>query len=252
MAGYLMSERGRPAEVARFFAIAAILLVCIAGTASAQVPAGGPGSAPGDFQLRLAGRTLRTERTDLPTSPTQGVSTNGRVLLLVQFEGPTQPSWIRALESSGVRGVQPVQPFALLVDAPVAARASIPKSEGVRWTGDYTTDLRLHPHMNAVVRSAANTTDEDTDPEEEIAGAVNIQIARMEKKPEETFREKISRLGGAVIAMQQVGGLDHARVYLPTDKIPEAARLAEVVWIEPMPRNVRVLPGRAAPGPARD
>lgn len=182
-------------------------------------------AAGSDFEIRIAGRTLNTTRIDLPTTPTQGVSTGGRVLMIVQFDGPVRPENVRALEGRGATVVQPLPPFAMVVSAPLKTRTALPGSDGVRWVGDYTPELRVHPDIAAMAHSAANTTDEDADESEAAVRPVNVQFARMEADPEKSFRERIARLGGAVIAVQPVGGVLHGRVYLPDSRVREASLL---------------------------
>ncbi|XXF74955.1 S8 family serine peptidase [Myxococcaceae bacterium GXIMD 01537] len=78
----------------------------------------------------------------------------GKKLHLVQFAGPIQPEWVKAIEATGVKLVTYIPNNAYLVYGDAGAMRSLQRhvdsAEIVQWHGDYLNDFKLDPSIQRV------------------------------------------------------------------------------------------------------
>ncbi|MFE8599426.1 S8 family serine peptidase [Archangium violaceum] len=98
----------------------------------------------------------------------------GKRFHIVQFAGPVQPAWFKALEATGVKVVTYIPNNAYLVYGNPAAMNSLAKHTDttaiIQWDGEYLADFKLHPSVNKIA-----------------TGAYAIQLVKDEGTNEETL-----------------------------------------------------------------
>jgi len=82
----------------------------------------------------------------------------GKRFHIVQFAGPVQPEWYKALEATGVKVVTYIPNNAYLVYGDPAAMTSLQKHTDsaplIQWDGEYLADYKLDPSVNTVATAA--------------------------------------------------------------------------------------------------
>lgn len=91
------------------------------------------------FALDLGGRLFDPRQDTEANVREYG---DGRALRLVQFDGPTQQSWLSSLQAAGVTPLQYVAPFSYVVWSDRASLQRAARTAAVRWSGDFRADYK--------------------------------------------------------------------------------------------------------------
>ncbi|MFY0522257.1 S8 family serine peptidase [Archangium gephyra] len=82
----------------------------------------------------------------------------GKRFHIVQFAGPVQPEWYKALEATGVKVVTYIPNNAYLVYGDPSAMTSLQKHTDsaplIQWDGEYLDDYKLDPSVNTAITNA--------------------------------------------------------------------------------------------------
>jgi len=172
-----------------------------------------------DYTLNLGGVAFDPLRVT-PAFPLtwHQSSSAGSDLHLAQFFGPTQESWLVALEKVGLEIVQYIHPFTYVVwgDPVMLGRASA--LDFVRWTGPFLPAYRVLPQWR--------TLDATTMAFEVMVyrGAGRVSVLN-----------SLRALGAQVQDSIDLGyGFDGLSVMLPGERLLEAARIPGVYTIQPV------------------
>ncbi|MDC0714749.1 S8 family serine peptidase [Stigmatella sp. ncwal1] len=145
--------------------------------------------------------------------------TAGKSLHLVQFAGPIQPEWYRALEDTGVQIITYIPHNAYLVygDAGTMDRLEthVRAARTVQWNGDYLNDYKLHP---ALFRAATST--------------YTIQLVQ-DGEANETTLALIRQLQSRDGRIREVLGYVNVTASLTLPQLYEIAARPDVVSIQP-------------------
>jgi subtilisin family serine protease/subtilisin-like proprotein convertase family protein len=149
--------------------------------------------------------------------PSERAPESGPQLRLVQFQAPPLDAWLRALESQGIRVLQYYPHLTYLVWAESTAFEALESLPFVRWQGIY------HP--------AYKTSQELRRKSGPIQ---NVDVFFFNRGNPEATVNQLRSLGAKVLQSykaQPDGVFWDAIVQVEHEKLPEIARLPEVVWL---------------------
>lgn len=153
----------------------------------------------------------------------------GKRMHLVQFAGPIQPAWRKALLDAGVKIVSYVPQNAYLVYGDAAGigrvQAMAATAPHVQWEGAYLDEYKIHPR--------ARTVDQNGNPRQIGTDRFSIQLVA-DAAPNADTLKLIDRLKLAPIERQQsiLNYLD-VTVRLPAASLAQIAARSDVVSIQP-------------------
>src|SRR5262249_48492766 len=145
-----------------------------------------------------------------------------RQLYLVQMIGPIKKKWRNAVEAnSEVIGYIPNN--TLLVRASATgieqiSRLAAEDNSFVQWTGLYFPEYKIAPEIS--MRS-----------DEDILATIEIAVS----DPNDAEVDRALTIGDAtpIGGRASVGGISDVRVSIRTSRLPDLARLSNVLWVEP-------------------
>jgi len=83
----------------------------------------------------------------------------GKRFHIVQFAGPIKPEWVTDLQASGVQIVTYIPNNAYIVygstEAMQGLQRQISSSPAIQWNGEYLTDYKINPAVNAVAKPSS-------------------------------------------------------------------------------------------------
>jgi subtilisin family serine protease len=144
-------------------------------------------------------------------------------LHLVQFDGPLQAEWKRALESAGARLVAYIPDYAFICSLEGAALESVRSLAHVRWVGDYQPAYRLAESLREPALLKQSTT-------------LSLVALLAPGADLPGFSRQVARLGGELVQPQAAvaaGFSRPQRLELPAAELDKLAALDEVLWVEP-------------------
>ena len=204
-------------------AVVALLMLGFAPVAptASSLSADVGGAAPSyDYTLDLGGVTF-DPLVDEPafSLAARYASTGGPDLQLVQMFGPTQVTWLPALEQSGLEIVQYIHPFTYVVwgDSSALKRASA--LNFVRWTGPFAPAYRVLPPWRAL---------------EATPLAVQALVYRGAGRA--SVLSDLAALGAQLQEepLDLGYGFDGLTMTLPGDRLMQAARIPGVYTLQPV------------------
>ncbi|HUM37833.1 MAG TPA: S8 family serine peptidase, partial [Anaerolineae bacterium] len=178
------------------------------------------GAAPAyDYTLDLGGVTF-DPLVDEPAFPSAAryASTAGPDLHLVQLFGPTQATWLPALEQRDLEIVQYIHPFTYVVWGDSFALKRAAALDFVRWTGPFAPAYRVLPQWRAL---------------EATPLAVQALVYRGAGRA--SVLSSLTALGAQLQESLNLGyGFDGLTVMLPGDRLMQAARIPGVYTLQPI------------------
>jgi serine protease AprX len=193
----------------RFVALAALLVV-VAGLAPvasvSQVQAH-------DAPILLRAATFRPglgEEPDLPSSLTAAEPAAGQYgYYLVQFAGPIQPAWKKALAATGAEPVAYVPEFAFKLRMTPAVAARVRRLPGVTWLGPFHPAYKLSPDL--------------------VRDGTRLYAVRIERGADARLAAAaLARSGAQIVA----GEGDVLWLAAGADQVEAIAQVLDVAWIE--------------------
>ncbi len=181
-------------------------------TAAAQPASGQPDSLP----IRLQSRTFDPLLTP---AAAQTTAVSEQSLAIIQFRGPVQEQWKRAVIEAGATlyGYLPDHAFLARLDAASAARVrALP---AVRWVGNYEPADRL----------AADLRQPRTQSQESL----DLWLVALPDTPPDALIDSIEAWGGLVADWSCNAQACYLQLALAAAHVPELAALPGVVWLEP-------------------
>lgn len=178
--------------------------------------------------IRLAGLSFDATAGD-PVVPAnlRQVDGAGRNLRLVQFFGPVIPDWLHQLESGGARIISYVPNNAYLVFVDAAVEKKLEQTLGsngpIQWIGAYHPYYKIAPELRSV---------SGTQP-------LKIRVAIVDRSGEPQVESDVYSLG-TVLASLKHDGQEVVEMKALPSAIEKMARLADVLWIQKVGRQVRL------------
>ncbi|HYH99699.1 S8 family serine peptidase [Hyalangium sp.] len=146
---------------------------------------------------------------------------SGKRFHMVQYGGPIQPEWFKALEATGVKVVSYIPNNAYLVygDAATlsALQGHITATAAIQWHGEYLNDFKLNPSIH--------TANSET---------FEVQLLKDEESNEETLA-LIQRLQSRSGTIQEAYGYVNVHTYLTVKDLYEIAARPDVLSLQPRP-----------------
>jgi hypothetical protein len=103
-------------------------------------------------RIRLNAATVDTSTAAAKTARKAVATFSGKRMHLIQFVGPVQSGWHKALRETGVQILNYVPENAYLVYGDATALAKLQNLAGlsaaVQWDGDYQNDYKIHPNAS--------------------------------------------------------------------------------------------------------
>lgn len=170
--------------------------------------------------------TFDTQKTlpQLPSKLTITSYSEGKSgLYLLQFIGPIKDSWLKEVESKGIKILHYIPNYAYLIKATTQEIDSVKQLRFVQWAGIYQPAYKIHPKVkNKTARLKSN---EKFGILMQIVNSNNIK----------NTLAAIRNIGCEIVSSVNVEKFIHLRAYVPADRIEALAVIDDVVWIELMP-----------------
>jgi len=139
---------------------------------------------------------------------------------IVQFKGPVQEKWKKAVVSAGARLFDYIPQFAFIAKMDHQTREAIRAMPSVRWIGIYQPGYRIAPDL---VTSLSEKSDQPAD----------VMVSVFKGEDVSNLVSEVNRLGGRIVKISEGSGRIRVRVFLK--RIIDLARLTGVKWIERAP-----------------
>jgi len=196
--------------------LATLVLLALAAAGRAQ------SVAAGEYDLALGGASFDPiyEKPDLPAEWT-GPSGEARDFFLVQFQGPTQRRWLRALEKQGWDIVQYIAPYAYVTWGETERAGLLAQSPGVRWAGAFEPAYRTLPQWR------------ELGPQE-----IDIHLLLYRAVSVSAALQHLADLGARDVAMRPIDDRFVALgAKIAGERLREIARLPGVYTVQPVPTD---------------
>ncbi|HLL56098.1 MAG TPA: S8 family serine peptidase, partial [Myxococcaceae bacterium] len=172
-------------------------------------------------QLQLNAGVINTASQHGQSLRGMALPATGKQFHLVQFVGPIQPEWYRALEATGVQVVTYIPNNAYLVYGDASTLSAMQRlttgSQAIQWDGPYLNDYKLDPSINTVETAA-----------------YAIQLIQDDAANRETLGQ-IRSLQSREGVVQEALGYVNVNAYLDRAALYQLAMRPDVVSIQPSP-----------------
>jgi hypothetical protein len=148
---------------------------------------------------------------------------------IVQFDGPVQGEWKKALTDMGVKIFDYVPDFAFIVKMDSAKEADVRSTPHVRWLGVFQPSYKMSPA--AMDRAVAGKTDSSSGG----LPAVRLHISVFSGENVDGIKSGIAAKGGTVLTSTTTAWGTTMKVSIPRERIDELPYVDGIRWIEPEP-----------------
>jgi hypothetical protein len=183
-----------------------------------------PQSQPLKIRLQYETFDPLTAEPRIPDELRLDVSLETGGLYLVQFDGPVQADWKRAVEAAGARLYAYIPDYAFICGLDGTGLESLRTLPHVRWVGAYQPAYRLAEVLRKPALLEATT----------ILDLVVVLASRTDLHG---FTGQVTELSGELVqAEASAAGAEFSQVQrleLPAASLSSLAALDEVLWIEP-------------------
>ncbi|NLF38255.1 S8 family serine peptidase [bacterium] len=182
-----------------------------------------------DSRAGMAGRAIAPDAR----SPEQHATTRGTVPMIVQFAGPVEEGWRRAVAGAGaaVHGYLPNHAF--IVSARPESVDALASVAPVRWIGEYKPAYKISSHLDEDAMFGTKSrlrTNIDVD----VARSnVAVRIITFTPADADQAAAYAAHAGATVLLTSRGPAKGYVRARATAAQIQEMARHAEVEWIEP-------------------
>lgn len=201
-----------------FLCILFALLAILAGRAQVGAEPSGNDSD----HLRFAARSIDT--TVLYSQPPATTTVDGKALHIIQFSGPIQDTWLKAVEATGAELVHYVANYGYLVWAGGSSRSQLDRlatySDFLSFSAPYSADLKADRSLRQAQTQSSATN--------EIV--VTIQMLRHEGRYQ-TEQLLDSLTVKQLTPWEPVLEYQNMRAVISTSSLATIASLPDVVWI---------------------
>ncbi len=191
------------------------------------------GGNPGDVEIRLHNQHFDPLR-NIPARTggleiIQAYTAGGAGYYIVQFDGPVEAAWKKALTAMGVKMFDYIPDFAFIVKLDVAREEDVRKSPHVRWLGIFQPAYKLS-------QSAMDKTLTAKSPSSAVKSPpVRLHVSIFPGENIEAISSGITSMGGAVLTSVTTIWGTTMKVAVPPEKINELPYINGIRWIEPEP-----------------
>jgi len=176
--------------------------------------------------IHLRSGTIDTsqEAPDIPSGLTlMGLSLEDQAYYIVQFKGPIEEDWKKAVEDAGGTFFGYIPNFAFIVKMDGRTKARIQAMEFVHWIGLYRPPYKIDPTIMETYSTA------------EPSESVTLNVVIFKGEDAKKVAHRIEEMGGTILDISESEWKGKIKVRIESSRIPEIGTIPEVNWVGPAP-----------------